>query len=82
MRSVSLGDMPDVGSSSKRRSGSLASATRDFELPLLAIGQIARKTRAVAVKMNPGHQVRGALGKNLVAADRREEVERMAAPDR
>ena len=74
--------MPDVGSSSSSKLGLAGERHADFELALLAVGQIARQARAVAVKMNPGHQVRGALGKNLVAADRREEVERMAAPDR
>src|ERR1700732_93430 len=82
IRAVSLGDMPDVGSASSTRSGFLGKRHPDSGGGCFPVGQIARQARAIAVKMNTAHQVRGTLGKYLVAADRREEVERMAAPDR
>ena len=37
MRAVSVGDMPEVGSSSSKSSGVAGERDRDFQLPLLAI---------------------------------------------
>ena len=52
IRSVSAGDMPEVGSSSSRSTGLAGQRHADLELALLAIGEVAHQTLAAAFEMD------------------------------
>ena len=80
IRLVSAGDMPEVGSSSSRSSGLAGERDADLELALFAIGQAAAGPRTAPRQMDALHQLLGALDQRAETLDRREEIERIAAP--